>query len=125
MIPINWRRGLFRMWIAASLVWLIGAGALMQKEIRRDVSALMTAEIQAPKDTSENPAFKGRAHRELERRAAEQGQTLEKFLNESAARRAAEQAQNLTFAASVILLPPILLFALGWAGLWIVRGFRS
>ena len=124
MLSINWRRGLFRIWIAASLVWLIGAGALMQKEIRRDVSALMTAEIQAPKRTSESRP-KTRSLIELERRAAEQGQTLEKFLIESAAQQAAEQAQNLTFAASVILLPPILLFALGWAGLWIVRGFRS
>ena len=78
MLSINWRRGLFRIWIAASLVWLIGAGALMQKEIRRDVSALMTAEIQVPKDISKNKFYI-----ELERRAAEQGQTLEKFLIEA------------------------------------------
>ena len=43
MISINFRRGLFRLWIAASVVWLVGAGAVMQEDIRRDVSTL-TAE---------------------------------------------------------------------------------
>jgi len=31
MISINFRRGLFRLWIAASVVWLVGAGAAWQK----------------------------------------------------------------------------------------------
>ena len=42
MLSINWRRGLFRIWIAASLVWLIGAGAILQEGVRRDVSALLS-----------------------------------------------------------------------------------
>ncbi len=42
MLSINWRRGLFRLWIAASFVWLIIAGAFVQEGIRRDVSTLMT-----------------------------------------------------------------------------------
>ena len=93
MIPINWRRGLFRLWIAASVVWLVGTGALLQEDIRGDVSTL-TAEPPA------NPPPRS---------------TLVIVI---------EARKHLTFAVSVILLPPILLFALGWAGLWIVRGFR-
>jgi len=42
MISKNWRRGLFRLWIAASFVWLVGAGAFVQEGIRWDVSTLMT-----------------------------------------------------------------------------------
>ncbi len=49
------------------------------------------------------------------------------YLVEKAAR--AQQARlaqgDLMVSASVLLLPPILAFALGWAGLWIMRGFRS
>ena len=32
---------------------------------------------------------------------------------------------RLMLSAIVVFLPPIFTFALGWAGLWIVRGFRS
>ena len=32
---------------------------------------------------------------------------------------------NLMIAAGFLFLPPLLLFALGWTGLWILRGFRS
>ena len=41
MLSINLRRGLFRLWMVASLVWLVSAGALFQEEIRRDVSTLL------------------------------------------------------------------------------------
>ena len=37
-----------------------------------------------------------------------------------------QRAQELiVFASGVLLLPPLFAFALGWAGLWIVKGFRS
>ncbi len=42
MISTNWRRGLFRLWMVASFVWLVIAGAFVQEGIRRDVSTLMT-----------------------------------------------------------------------------------
>ncbi len=92
MLSINWRRGLFRLWIAASFVWLVGAGALLQGEMRRDVETLMTAALQPP------PAFLGAPW---------------------------EKYELIVFASGVLLLPPLFAFALGWAGLWIVKGFRS
>ncbi len=101
MLSINVRRGLFRLWTVASFVWLVIAGAFVQEGIRRDVSMLMT-EIQPALDDSA-------------------------FYIEMAARQAAQQAQaprNLMVSASVLLLPPILAFALGWAGFWIMKGFR-
>ncbi len=92
MLSINWRRGLFRLWIAASFVWLVIAGAFLQEDIRREVSVLMTTELQPP------PAFLGAPW---------------------------EKYELIVFASGVLLLPPLFAFALGWAGLWIVKGFRS
>ncbi len=94
MLSANWRRGLFRLWIAASFLWMVGAGAVFQKVIRRDVSTLMMD--RPPGAFDEYPIVDDLIAQE-----------------------------NLMFVASVILLPPILVLALGWAGLWIVRGFRS
>jgi len=96
------------MWIAASFVWLVGAGAFLQEDIRRDVSALMTdiAAETTQKLKSLAPLPPGVVlDSEIEARAAAQS--------------------DLIIAASAILLPPILAFALGWVGLWVVRGFRS
>ena len=42
MPSMNLHRGLFRVWIIASFVWLVGAGVLLQKDIRREVSRLTT-----------------------------------------------------------------------------------
>ena len=40
MLSINWRRGLFRLWIAASFVWLVGGGVMFQEEIRSEFSVM-------------------------------------------------------------------------------------
>ena len=104
MISKNWRRGLFRIWIAASVVWLVGAGAVMQKEIRQDVSAVIASAQYSYKKGSDPSVF-------------------EVIDRDYAAR------ERLKSVASIVLLPPILVLVLGWTGiwtwLWIVRGFRS
>ena len=125
MLSINWRRGLFRIWIAASFVWLVGAGAVWQKDIRQDVSRLMTAEIQTVTDPTTLMPWE----RNWEE-APRVGETVydrlqARLIREEWARRVRAAPGKLMVAASVLLLPPILAFALGWAGLWIVRGFRS
>ena len=159
MLSINLGRGLFRLWIVASFVWLVIVGAFVQEDIRRDVSRLTTdrsAEItrHALAERLPRPRIDWAARlrlRELEeedRKArARTKQLIEGrlqatlppgFVLETDELRASllagtedtrtpsQLAQgNLMFAASFLLLPPILAFALGWAGLWIVRGFRS
>jgi len=142
MISINFRRGLFRIWIVASVVWLVGGGAVWQKEIRRDVSTLMTAEpaTDAVPDVASSwqdspiveevpsPGKWELRAQQIER--MNRGMSLEELraslVGPKDTRTPSRRAQDsLTFAASVILLPPIFAFALGWAGLWILRGFRS
>ena len=73
MLSANWRRGLIRFWIVTSFVWLVGAGAVLQKDIRSDVSTLNSAETKlqeaeralanADKAPSESLSVKRRAAR--------------------------------------------------------------
>ena len=112
MHSIDWRRGLFGLWLTASIVWLVGAGFVMQKDIRRDVSTRMSAELRPDTDS---------AHwTQLNAPGLGYGEWIYQFEPDYAARDAAQG--NLIHAASVLLLPPIFLFALGWAGFWTWKG---
>ena len=122
------------MWAVASFVWLVIAGAFVQEGIRWDVSTLMTDRPAAEEWIDTRPL------REQILRSCQdeptQGRPWIKYgcrkkemSAEERKKARAQQAQRaqvgLMASASVLLLPPILAFALGWAGLWIVRGFRS
>lgn len=155
------------MWIAASVVWLVGAGAVLQKDIRRDVATLVadrSVETTQNKTLTVEDAMKAlRAAHDagnvedaqrlagiVKRRrqalsnsgqedpSASPGSWKEAPLISEApsmsyslaiprdTRTRFQRAQDsLMLSAIILLLPPILLFTLGWAGLWIVRGFRS
>ena len=58
-------------------------------------------------------------------RPLQENEVQDKLLREEWARRVRAAPGNLMRAASVLFVPPILLFALGWTGLWILRGFRG
>ncbi len=112
---IDWRRGLFGLWLAASIVWLVGAGLVMQKDIRRDVSTRMSAELRPDTDPAN--------WTQLNAPGLGYGEWIYQFEPGYAARDAAQG--NLISAASVLLLPSLFLFALGWAGKGTWRGIRS
>jgi hypothetical protein len=121
LLSIDWRRGLLGLWIIASFVWLVSAGALLQAEIRRDVSTLMFAESRLDTDpdllthlNAPGPGSNGMIY---------QFERIYQFEPEYAARAAAQG--NLIRVASVFFLPPLLVFAIGCAGLWTWRGIRS
>ncbi len=114
ILSIDWRRGLFGLWMAAGFVWLVSAGALLQEEIRRDVSTFMSAELRLDTDPDLLAQLKAPDSSPREK--------IYQFGLEYAARDAAQG--NLIHAASVILLPPLLVFAIGWAGLWSWRGIE-
>ncbi len=115
LLSIDWRRGLLGLWIAAGIVWLVSAGALLQVEIRRDVSTLMSAELRLDTD----PAHWA----QLNASGLGYGEWIYHFEPDYAARDAAQG--NLINAASILLLPSLLVYAIGWAGLWTWRGIRS
>jgi len=138
MISVNWRRGLFRIWIAASVVWLVGAGAVMQSGIRRDVSTLSRHAGEEPLSAAVNKrvyelmeatkqakaALDLEAVEAYERDLSELAESLVVNAEERIKRKQRAAQYSLMLSASLLFLPPILLFALGWAGLWILRGFR-
>ena len=153
MLSINWRRGLFRLWIAASIVWLVGAGAILQEGVRRNVSALLS-DVPQPGSEREELTLSEREELTLRRKLKQGGlspkqesdirrrldpgwidfaaelrkspaELAEEKRQEDRARQVRAAPGQLMISASLLLLPPILLFALGWAGLWIMRGFRS
>lgn len=118
---IDWRRGLLGLGIAATLVWLVSAGALLQVEIRRDVSTLMSAEFRLDTDPAllaqlnvPGPSANGMIY---------QFERIYQFEPEYAVRMAAQG--NLIRVAGVLFLPPLLVFAIGCAGLWTWKGIPS
>ena len=117
------------MWIAASFVWLIIAGAFVQEGIRRDVSTLMTDRPAAKEWIDSRPLREQilRACRDepRDKRGCRKKERSAEERKKARAQQAQRAQVGLMASASVLLLPPILAFALGWAGLWIVRGFRS
>jgi len=133
MTVINFRRGLFQMWTAFSVVWLVGGGVMLQEEIRSEFS-VMRIEVAGPwqqywtfddVETALRAADEAGNVEDARRLAV----IVDRFREAAPGMlvgRAPEKAQErLIDLTTILLLPPILLFALGWAGLWIVRGFRS
>ncbi len=102
---IDWRRGFLGLWIATGIVWLVSAGALLQEETRRDVSTLMSAESRLDMDPA--PSV------QLNAPGLGSGEKIYQFGLEYAARDAAQGI--LIHAASVILLPPLLVCRQGRA----------
>ncbi len=102
--------GFFEMWLVASILWMIGGGAVLQEEIWRDVSTLNSAEVRQDADLAflaqsnvPGPGSDGRIY---------QSDRIDQLEPEYAAIDAARG--NLIHAISILLLPPILLLALGW-----------
>lgn len=118
---IDWRRGILGLGIAATFVWLVSAGALLQVELRRDVSTLLSAEFHLDTDpallaqlNAPDPGANGMIY---------QFERIYQFEPEYAARTAAQE--NLIRVAGILFLPPLLIFAIGCAGLWTWRGIPS
>ena len=127
MPSINLHRGLFRLWVVASLVWLVIVGVSVQDEIRRDVSTLTTESRRPPRNLLAGQERQSLRKEELSELPAgfvpvsPKGQVAPIPFRFSTTQRA---QRNLVAAVSGLLLPPILAFALGWAALWIMKGFR-
>ncbi len=129
MLSIDWRRGLFRLWAVASFVWLVIAGAFVQEGIRWDVSTLMTDRPAAEEWIDSRPLREQilRACRDepRDKRGCRKKERSAEERKKARAQQAQRAQVSLMFSAIVLLIPPVLLFALGWAGLWIMKGFCS
>jgi hypothetical protein len=104
---MNWRRGLLRLWLALSLCWIVGVGAVAWE--RGPV---------ASRDQALAACF--------EARKAEGANALS-CLNEVTPRndpvRLADIPIMIKEYGAYALLPPLIAFVLGLLGAWVVTGF--
>jgi hypothetical protein len=104
---MNWTRGLLRLWLVLSILWICAAGLaaifVWNSDARLRASAAQLAEREAecgPDAPNRGPWCN---YADVER---------------------AYPAPFLVYT-SFVLGPPIALFVLGWTGLWVARGFRE
>lgn len=119
MKKINWRRGLFRIWIAVSVVWILCVAGVMWEPINRAVNThTWTATSNATgKEISVRSDHKP-TNAELD----------ETFRNDSLGIPRIESPPLWREIALLLLLAitlPAALLAGGWATEWMVRGFRA
>jgi hypothetical protein len=93
---MNWRRGLFRLWLVASLCWIAGVGVYVWKQEPGLSSLQFGYEIaSSPEKQNESEIVGG--------------------LNAKLAKR----------YAAYVLLPPLVTLALGLVGAWVVSSFEA
>lgn len=96
----NIKRGLFRVWVLATILWVVLMGYYQYNEAKKPVKDSITISL------SKDSQF----------RIDESGITKISEENKSAL-----QMQRI----SIVLLPPLVLLALFSVGTWLVRGFKS
>jgi hypothetical protein len=106
---MNWTKGLFRLWIVLALLWICTSGAIAAYIWRHDAGARSSAEIWAKHEEECGPPGQPKP-----------GPWCD-FL--PAASR--ENPLPLGVYPAAIFGPPVLLFCLGWMGLWVASGFRG
>lgn len=103
---MSWARGLFRLWIVLSVVWIGGAGI---------ASAMMWNEAQFARSQWE---------KHQKECGTEQNPKPGPWCDFRPVVSRPDPNANW-FYVGLPVVPPILLFALGWTTLWVVRGFRT
>lgn len=96
---MNWSRGLFRAWILFSTLWVFATGIVT-----------FNVATNLPLDPTKCRSIETGADK-IARCEAAQAAGLE------------YHPKKVRFFVGLMLIPPILLFAVGYAGIWAARGF--
>jgi hypothetical protein len=146
---MTWGRGLFRLWVIVSVLW-VAAVLLMEEMGQKNVSALLGGSelrtnisvadlvVTKPQDgvivvSAENGrSLKFRTGGVVESMTEDWqlmlGAAVERLNDQNAALNGARHRRartELNNALLVGLLPPFCLLVLGWGVLWTLRGFRG
>jgi hypothetical protein len=109
MRSMNWRRGLFRLWLALSLCWLVWAG----------LSAWQQEQTRQSRDRALHFCFS--------KQEAAGGNIIDCFGDETIYPPGAPPLDNTATAfgkyAAYALLPPLIVLAFGLLGTWVISGF--
>lgn len=113
---MNWKRGLFRLWVLASVIWIVGAGTWLRADTFLAEYVAKTSDRLSITAVPDGPWLNYR--QEYVKFTPPQRVALAK------ARQRRAQAELLS-VASILLLPSLAAFAIGAAGVWVSRGFRG
>jgi hypothetical protein len=106
---MNWRKGLWRLWLALSLCWIVWAG----------VSAWQQEQIRQSRDRALQFCFS--------KQEAGGGNIIDCFGDETIFPPGAPPLVNIATAfgkyAAYALLPPLIVLVPGLLGAWVVSGF--
>jgi hypothetical protein len=91
-------RGLLRLWVALSVLWIVGTAIATWTELPAETGGFVPANVPANQfDPVEFQAFKTRM----------------------------ETRTVIEHGVKLALIPPVLVLALGVISVWVVRGFRE
>jgi len=113
---MNWKRGLLRLWVLASAVWIIGAGSLIRADTIVMDFAAKTYDRLSITATPDGPW--------LNHRPDYANFTPPQRVALATARHRLAQ-HRLANMSAFLLLPSIGTLAVGAAGIWVGRGFRK
>ena len=135
---MRWHRGLLRLWVAVSVLWVVVAGGIIYMAEFHDAAAPRETRMSDLDRTTKAFGNADRLAEEAGRRGdeearqkyAEDAQRLADHIrglraSTGDAPSSAETTGRLMIFVAVTLIPPIVLLLLGYATAWIVRGFRG
>jgi hypothetical protein len=129
---MNWSRGLLRVWITLTILWLIVCGIVLivewphpldphQVQMMQEADCEVRRQIRLLKDI-----MKGNVANLGERTSEEAQCLLADEPRQLAEQRYSDKVRwHVISFASGAAIPPAVLFLLGWAGLWAARGFTQ
>lgn len=121
---VRWARGFFRLWVLLSCLWVIvsigEAWSRFPSEHQRAYQVLSDSGEGIEPSRVAAAAAKARAANDTEA-----GERLQQRADEKLRQLRAAQDEELSYAISRTIVPPLMLLALGSAIAWALRGFRK
>ena len=128
---MNWRRGLLRLWAVAAVLWVCVAfysndtvqrvRDVYEKVVQLNADAEMCSKLQTPSFTPDACSAAASTTPQPNYAGLPEGAVV----NSSAAAPLKPSIWPPIFDfAKLAFIPPLLLLALGYIGLWVGRGFR-
>ena len=133
---MNWRQGIFRIWLVLTLLWVVGLSGIVWSSIPDVLPSLPT------QPTAEELRFdSGEMTLQEKIEAAENRRKLERKIEEvrRKLKRPAPAPLDRPLSAKwdvfwdslfagvwrILVVPPVVVFVGGWLVLWALRGFRQ
>lgn len=109
---MNWRRGFFRLWLVAAVLWLAVFSFVVKDKVAWEAKVLWANFNCYPTEE------------ELEEMRQRAPEDFVPVIGEQCVEHRAERIERLARYGAAMLSPPLGVLVLGIVGFWIARGFR-